>query len=109
MPWDGSYSSLKPINAGVPQKNILGPILYVSFTLALPVSENSITATFADYTRILAIGDDEIQSTRKLQEDVNDTTRKAKPADFTNKKRGTSLQMNFLGIAESENEFHLFL
>ena len=64
---DNTYSNLKPINAGVPQGSILGPILYVLFTSDLPVPRNSVIATFADDTCILAVGENEDQATQKLQ------------------------------------------
>ena len=65
------FSNLYPIESGVPQSSILGPMLYLLFTSDLPIPENSIVATFADDTCILADGENEIESTRKLQHAVN--------------------------------------
>ena len=48
------FSNLYPIESGVPQGSILGPMLYLLFTSDLPIPENSIVATFADDTCILA-------------------------------------------------------
>lgn len=64
-------SELYPINSGVPQGSILGPLLYLLYTSDMPVPPNCTVATFADDTCLLATGCDEIASTQKLQEAVN--------------------------------------
>ena len=68
---DQAYSNLKKIEAGVPQGSILGPILYLLYTADIPLPINSKIATFADDTCILSTGNDEIESTRKLQSSVD--------------------------------------
>ena len=55
----------------MPQGSILGHILYVLFTSDLPVPTNSVIATFADDTCILAVGENEHQSTQKLQASID--------------------------------------
>ena len=69
---ENEYSSLKDINAGVPQGSILGPILYLIYTSDLPELENIKVATFADDTSLMATGRDILESTSKLQE-ANDS------------------------------------
>ena len=58
-----AYSSLKRIDAGVPQGSILGPLLYLLFTADLPIPETCMIATFADDTCILADGKDDLEAT----------------------------------------------
>lgn len=64
---ENEYSTIKDINAGVPQGSILGPILYLIYTSDLPVLENIKVATFADDTALMATGRDILESTSKLQ------------------------------------------
>lgn len=65
------YTNLYPVEAGVPQGSILGPLLYVLYTSDIPIPDSGTIATFADDTCILATGNDEIESTRHLQEYIN--------------------------------------
>jgi len=46
---------------------VLGPVLYLLYTSDLPEPENNTIATFADDTGILAVGETNAESTRKLQ------------------------------------------
>lgn len=66
-----SYSELKQIKAGVPQGSVLGPVLYLLYTCDIPKLENNTLATFADDTAILAVGNNNIESTENLQDAVN--------------------------------------
>ena len=52
-----SFSDLVDIRAGVPQGAILSPILYNIFTSDLPTRNDTLVATYADDTAILAVGD----------------------------------------------------
>jgi hypothetical protein len=55
------YTMLHPIHAGVPQGSILGPVLYTIFKADLPEAEQTLTATYADDTAILASHEDPLQ------------------------------------------------
>jgi hypothetical protein len=62
-----AYSDLRKIQAGVPQGSVLGPILYLLYTSDLPMLEQNVVATFADDIAIMVIGDNNSESTEKLQ------------------------------------------
>ena len=51
-----SFSDLEAISAGVPQGAILSPVLYTIFTSDMPTRNDTMVATYADDTAILAMG-----------------------------------------------------
>ena len=72
---EDAFSVLKKIQAGVPQGSVLGPVLYLLYTSDLPTFNENIVATFADDTAILAVGDNNIESTEKLQKAIAEVQR----------------------------------
>ena len=64
-------SQLISIKSGVPQGSALGPILYLLYTADIPKSFNTIVATFADDTTILATSKIPRYASEKLQEGLN--------------------------------------
>ena len=65
------YTSLYNIQSGVPQGSILGPVLYSIFTADLPVSDLTLTATYADDTAIMASHTDPIIAACHLQQHLD--------------------------------------
>lgn len=66
-----AHSSIKQINAGVPQGSLISPILYNLYTADLPKLEKSEIAQYADDTLIYSKSFQPENAARKLQEDVN--------------------------------------
>jgi len=53
---------LKEINSDVPQSSVLGPILYLLYTVDLPIALDSTTATYVDDTAVLAAHNNHIEA-----------------------------------------------
>lgn len=49
------FFSLYPITTRVPQGSVLGSLVYLLFTVDIPVTDHTILGTFADVTIIVAV------------------------------------------------------
>lgn len=67
-----AYSALFPIESGVPQGSVLGPLLYLLYTNDLPTNSKTETATYADDTVVLASHEDPNVASRYLQEHLDE-------------------------------------
>lgn len=102
---DDALSNYHLIKSGVPQGSVLGPFLYLIFTGDVPVTNDTLMATFADDTAILSSDTDPVRASEKLQNHlnllqnwlehwkINVNTNKSTQITFTTK-RGTCPQVS---------------
>jgi hypothetical protein len=64
------HTEILPVNAGILQGTVLGPLLYRLHTSDLPTSPKSTTGTFANDTAVLAMDKDKAIASLKLQTDI---------------------------------------
>lgn len=67
-----SSSLIYPIEAGVPQGSVLGPVLYTIFTSDMPVIENVVVATYADDTAVLSSNLCPVTASHYVQKQINE-------------------------------------
>jgi len=68
---ENTLSQYYPVQAGVPQGSVLGPLLYFIFMADIPTSDDTLIATFADDTAILSSDTNPIRASEKLQQHLN--------------------------------------
>lgn len=66
-----SYSNYFPVLAGVPQGSILAPLLYSIYTSDIPLSPDTLLASYADDTVILSSSRCSAQASNVLQQHVH--------------------------------------
>ena len=75
----GSSSTWKPVESGVPQGSVLGPILFIIYVNDIPDIVKSSVLIFADDTKIFATTD----QANTLQEDLNNLMKWAELWELT--------------------------
>ena len=66
---NGSYSSWAPVNSGIPQGSVLGPLLFICYVNDMPEVVHSAIRMFADDTKIFCLVNDK-EDRNKLQLDL---------------------------------------
>ena len=75
----GSSSTWKPVESGVPQGSVLGPIFFIMYVNDIPDIVKSQVWIFADDTKLFASTD----QTNTLQEDLNNLMKWAELWELT--------------------------
>jgi len=73
--YNESKTSLYPIASGVPQGSVIGPFLYLLYTADIPVSEETMIATYADDTALLSSHSDPDTASTLLQKSLDATSK----------------------------------
>jgi hypothetical protein len=68
---DDTLSQYCPVQSGVPQGSVLGPLLYLLYTADIPTTADTLIATFADDTAILSSDARPPRASAKLQQHLN--------------------------------------
>ena len=102
---NGSFSDYSPIESGVPQGSVLGPLLFLVYINDLESNIKSNIKFFADDTMLFSIVEDPVTSAYNLNHDLDmefnpDPIKQATEVLFSCKKKSVNHpQLNFNGVA----------
>ena len=68
---ENTLSQYYPVQSGVPQGSVLGPLLYLIYTADVPTTADTLIATFADDTAIMSSDTRPHRASEKLQQHLN--------------------------------------
>jgi len=68
---NNTLSDHYPIEAGVPQGSVLGPLRFLICTADIPKAGNTTIVSFVDGVTVLSVNEDPVSATRQLQTHLN--------------------------------------